>query len=207
MDRKTGMIRTIIFDIGNVLADFNWRAYLDSYHLPEKEDKAVEGSLFMSPLWAEIDRGRLSDEELLEEICKGVPEYKELICRIYAGAALAVSQNSYAPGLLRALKEQGYRIYILSNYGKTFYEQRLSHFEFLQYSDGQVVSYQEKYIKPEPEIYRILLSRYRIKPEEAVFLDDLPKNLETAREMGLNTVRVTGYESIVEGLRSFGIEV
>ena len=201
------MIRTIIFDIGNVLADFNWRAYLDSYQLSEKEDKIVEASLFLSPLWAEIDRGRLSDEELLEEICKEVPEYKELICRIYAGAALAVNQNSYAPGLLKSLREQGYRIYILSNYGKTFYEQRLSHFEFLQYSDGQVVSYQEKYIKPEPEIYEILLSRYQIKPEEAVFLDDLPRNLETARKFGLNTVRVTGYESIIEGLRSFGIEV
>lgn len=201
------MIRTIIFDIGNVLADFNWRAYLDSFALPEQEDRIVERTLFLSPLWAEIDRGRLSDEELLAQICKSAPEQEMLIRRVYSGAGMAVSQNAYAPGLLKRLKELGYQIYILSNYGKTFYEERLSNFEFLRYSDGQVISYQEQYIKPEPEIYQILLSRYQICPEEAVFFDDLPKNLETAKTFGINTVQVRGYESIEEGLRGFDIEL
>ena len=201
------MIRTIIFDIGNVLADFNWRAYLDSFALPEQEDRIVERTLFLSPLWAEIDRGRLSDEELLAQICKSAPEQEMLIRRVYSGAGMAVSQNAYAPGLLKRLKELGYQIYILSNYGKTFYEERLSNFEFLRYSDGQVISYQEQYIKPEPEIYQILLSRYHICPEEAVFFDDLPKNLETAKTFGINTVQVRGYESIEEGLRNFDIEL
>lgn len=201
------MIRTIIFDIGNVLADFNWRAYLDSFALPEQEDRIVERTLFLSPLWAEIDRGRLSDDELLAQICKSAPEQEMLIRRVYSGAGMAVSQNTYAPGLLKRLKELGYQIYILSNYGKTFYEERLSNFEFLRYSDGQVISYQEQYIKPEPEIYQILLSRYQICPEEAVFFDDLPKNLETAKTFGINTVQVRGYESIEEGLRSFDIEL
>ena len=201
------MIRTIIFDIGNVLADFNWRAYLDSFALPEQEDRIVERTLFLSPLWAEIDRGRLSDEELLAQICKSAPEQEMLIRRVYSGAGMAVSQNAYAPGLLKRLKELGYQIYILSNYGKTFYEERLSNFEFLRYSDGQVISYQEQYIKPEPEIYQILLSRYQICPDEAVFFDDLPKNLETAKTFGINTVQVRGYESIEEGLRNFDIEL
>lgn len=201
------MIRTIIFDIGNVLADFNWRAYLDSFALPEQEDRIVERTLFLSPLWAEIDRVRLSDEELLAQICKSAPEQEMLIRRVYSGAGMAVSQNAYAPGLLKRLKELGYQIYILSNYGKTFYEERLSNFEFLRYSDGQVISYQEQYIKPEPEIYQILLSRYQICPEEAVFFDDLPKNLETAKTFGINTVQVRGYESIEEGLRGFDIEL
>ena len=201
------MIRTIIFDIGNVLADFNWRAYLDSFALPEQEDRIVERTLVLSPLWAEIDRGRLSDEELLAQICKSAPEQEMLIRRVYSGAGMAVSQNAYAPGLLKRLKELGYQIYILSNYGKTFYEERLSNFEFLRYSDGQVISYQEQYIKPEPEIYQILLSRYQICPEEAVFFDDLPKNLETAKTFGINTVQVRGYESIEEGLRNFDIEL
>ena len=201
------MIKNIIFDIGNVLADFNWRAYLDSFALPEQEDRIVERTLFLSPLWAEIDRGRLSDEELLAQICKSAPEQEMLIRRVYSGAGMAVSQNAYAPGLLKRLKELGYQIYILSNYGKTFYEERLSNFEFLRYIDGQVISYQEQYIKPEPEIYQILLSRYKICPEEAVFFDDLPKNLETAKTFGINTVQVRGYESIEEGLRNFDIEL
>lgn len=201
------MIRTLIFDIGNVLADFKWRDYLDSYHLPEKEDRIVSGSLFLSPKWAEVDRGKYSDEELLASICGDAPGCEELIRRVYAGAAAAVHQNAYAVGLLKELRDLGYRIYILSNYGKTFFEERLSHFEFLNYVDGMVISYQIQSVKPEPEIYEALLSKYQICPEEAVFFDDLPKNLETARRFGINTVLVTGYESIIEGLRSFGIEI
>ncbi|MCD2492035.1 HAD family phosphatase [Lacrimispora sp. NSJ-141] len=201
------MIRSVIFDIGNVLADFNWRDYLERFSFSEEEERAVTEALFLSPKWKEVDRGRLPDEELLVSICEDVPGYEEQVRRVYAGAAAAVEQNSYAAGLLKGLKEQGYRIYILSNYGKTFFEERLSRFEFLQYADGQVISYQVQSVKPEPEIYETLISRYQICPEEAVFFDDLPQNLETARQFGLHTVLVTGYESIVEGLKKFDIEI
>ena len=198
-------IHTLIFDIGNVLAAFDWSSYLDSWKLPGEEHKIVKRALFMSPMWKEVDRGSRSDEALLELICAEAPEYGELIRRVYAGAGIAVQEYSYAPGLLQQLKEQGYRIYILSNYGKTFYEERKPYFRFLEYTDGQVISYQEKKIKPEPEIYEKLLSRYGICPEEAVFFDDLPANLEAAEKFGIHTVQVTGYESIVKGLLQFGI--
>ncbi len=201
------MIRTIIFDIGNVLADFKWREYLDSFSLPDEEREAIERVLFLNPRWQEIDRGKVPEDEILAEACAEAPRYEASIRRIYSGAAEAVSQNSYAPALLRSLKKLGYRIYILSNYGKTFFEDRLSCFEFLNYVDGRVVSYEVHSVKPEPEIYEALLERYKIRPEEAVFFDDLPQNLEAARRFGLSTVLVTGYESIVEGLRSFGIEI
>ena len=199
------MIRTLIFDIGNVLADFNWRGYLDGWRLSKEEDEIVERTLFMSPMWKEVDRGSRSDEELLTIICREAPAHEELIRRIYAGAGAAVQEYAYAPGLLRQLKEQGYGIYILSNYGKTFYEERKPYFHFLEYTDGQVISYQEKHVKPEPEIYETLLARYGICPEETVFFDDLAANLEAAEEFGIHTVRVTGYESIREGLLRFGI--
>ena len=201
------MRHTLIFDIGNVLADFNWRRYLDSWKLPQKEHEVVEQVLFMSPMWKEVDRGSRSDEELLAIICREAPEYEELIRRIYAGAGVAVQEYPYASGLLAQLKDQGYKIYILSNYGKTFYEEREPYFQFLRYADGQVISYQEKFVKPEPEIYETLLSRYGICPEKAVFFDDLAANLEAAEKFGIHTVQVTGYESIREGLGQFGIRV
>lgn len=199
------MIRTLIFDIGNVLAAFDWRGYLDSWKLPEEDDEVVERVLFKSPMWKEVDRGSRSDEELLKIICREAPEHETLIRRIYAGAGIAVREYPYAPGLLKRLKEMGYRIYILSNYGKTFYEERKPYFHFLEYTDGRVISYQEKQVKPEPEFYETLLSRYEICPEESVFFDDLPANLEAAEKFGIHTVQVTGYESIIEGLEQFGI--
>ncbi|MCI8506147.1 MAG: HAD family phosphatase [Lachnospiraceae bacterium] len=201
------MIHTLIFDIGNVLADFNWRGYLAGWKLPKEEHEIVEQALFMSPMWKEVDRGACPDEELLNLICKKAPGYEELIRRIYAGAGVAVQEYAYAPGMLKQLKEMGYGVYILSNYGKAFYEERKPYFHFLEYTDGQVISYQEKQVKPEPEIYETLLSRYQICPEESVFFDDLRANLEAAEEFGIHTVQVTGYESILEGLGRFGIRL
>ena len=201
------MIRTLIFDIGNVLADFDWRGYLDGWKLSEEEDGIVERALFLSPMWKEVDRGSLPDEELLEIICREAAGHEDLVRRVYAGAGMSVRENSYAAGLLKQLKEKGYRIYILSNYGKTFYEQLRPSFRFLEYTDGQVVSYQEKYVKPEPEIYETLLSRYGICPEETVFFDDLPANLEAAKEFGIHPVQVTGYGSIGDGLSRVGIRI
>lgn len=201
------MIHTLIFDIGNVLAAFDWKGYLDGWSLTEEEHKVVEQVLFMGPMWKEVDRGSRPDEEILDIICAEAPGHGELIRRVYAGAGVAVQQYSYAPGLLKQLKELGYQIYILSNYGKTFYEERKPFFQFLEYVDGMVISYQEKQIKPEPEIYETLLSRYGICPEEAVFFDDLPANLEAAKKFGIHTVQVAGYESIVAGLERFGIRL
>ncbi|MCI8464360.1 MAG: HAD family phosphatase [Lachnospiraceae bacterium] len=201
------MIHTLIFDIGNVLAAFDWRGYLEGWKLAKKEHQMVEQTLFLSPMWKEVDRGCQTDEALLAEICEKAPGYEELIRRIYGGAGIAVQEYPYAPGLLKQLKEQGYKIYILSNYGKTFYEERRPFFQFLEYTDGQVISYQEKRIKPEPEIYETLLSRYGILPEEAVFFDDLPANLEAAAKFGIHTIQVNGYESIKKGLEQFGIQI
>lgn len=201
------MIRTLIFDIGNVLAAFNWRRYLNSWQLSMEENAILERALFMSPMWKEVDRGCMSDEELLRIFCRDAPGYEELVRRVFSECFKTVEENSYAADLLKSLKEQGYRIYILSNYGKSVFENRTTPFRFLDYTDGQVISYREKCIKPEPEIYEILLSRYGICPEEAVFFDDLPRNLEAAAAFGIHTVHVTGYESIIEGLRSFGIEL
>ncbi len=201
------MIRTLIFDIGNVLADFDWKGYLAGWKLPEEERRVVERELFLSPLWKEIDRGVLSDEEILRRVCAAAPELSETFRKIYRGAAAAVSQYDYAPGLLKALREKGFPIYILSNYGKTFYEDRLSQFDFLAYTDGQVISYEVRHIKPEPEIYKILLSRFSIDPKEALFFDDLPANVEAARAFGIHAVQVKGYASIVRGLKEYGIEI
>ena len=54
--------------------------------------------------------------------------------------------------------------------------------------DGGVFSWKEKCMKPDPEIYEILLKRYKIVPEQALFFDDRPENVEGARKVGINGV-------------------
>lgn len=78
--------------------------------------------------------------------------------------------------------------------------------EFLDYVDGGILSYQEKTIKPEPEIYRRLLERYHLVPEECVFLDDLEANLAAAAQFGIKIIHFTDRDSAVEEMKKLGIE-
>jgi putative hydrolase of the HAD superfamily len=73
--------------------------------------------------------------------------------------------------------------------------------------DGQVISYEIHYVKPEPEIYEELIRKYNINPIQAVFLDDLPENLEGAKPFGFHTIQVKTYEQILEALRKLGVSI
>ena len=67
------------------------------------------------------------------------------------------------------------------------------------------VFFQDKVVKPEPEIYRLLIDRYGLKPEECVFLDDTEKNLPMAREFGIHTILFKDKEQAVEELKMLGV--
>ncbi len=55
-------------------------------------------------------------------------------------------------------------------------------------------------IKPNPDIYQYLLDQYQLKPTECVFLDDLEKNIETARAMRMKGIVFQSYEQASEEL-------
>ena len=96
----------------------------------------------------------------------------------------------------------------LSNYSEHVRKRSTHTLDFLPYLDGGVFSYQVHRIKPEPEIYRILLEKYELKAEECVFVDDNGKNIQAARELGFRTVHFENYgkarEALEELLREDG---
>ena len=59
---------------------------------------------------------------------------------------------------------------------------------FLKNMDGVIFSCEVQQIKPEADIYETLLSRFGLKPEESVFLDDRPENCEAARKLGIHAI-------------------
>ena len=78
--------------------------------------------------------------------------------------------------------------------------------EFLEYVDGGILSYRDGVIKPDPAIYRLLLDRYSLNPEECVFLDDIQKNLDAAKAFGIHTILFRSMEQAREELRALGVE-
>lgn len=96
--------------------------------------------------------------------------------------------------LLRSLKDEGYRLYGLTNWSAENIHVAFERFDFLSLLEGTVVSGIEKEVKPEPQIYRILLDRYALKPGQTVFIDDKEANVETARRLGMHGIVFTGAE-------------
>ena len=95
---------------------------------------------------------------------------------------------------------------VLSNFAAKAYTDCQDALGFLDYVDGGILSYRDKMVKPEPGIYRLLLERYDLKPEECVFLDDTEKNLEAAEAFGIYTIHFKNKEQAEEELKKIGVE-
>lgn len=189
------MIKTVIFDIGNVLVHFGWREVFEEFGLEGDELERFADATVRHQAWVDLDEGIITTEEAKEAYAKEVPEYRELIDRIYQEMDKMLVQYDYAIPWIKELKERGYRIYILSNWSKPAYEAcQNTALSFLPLVDGAVFSYRELMIKPNPKIYELICKRYDINPAEAVFIDDTEKNIIAAREYGLHGIHFTSYE-------------
>lgn len=195
------MIRNVIFDIGNVLAGFDYRSYLQSLKLPGEEESVVCRAVFEGPYWKEIDRGVWAEEEICRKCAELAPEYRDTVEKIFReGLEALVKEYPFSESWLKNLKERGYSVYLLSNYGERGFAWAERNFRFFRYVDGMVISYREKMIKPEPGIYRCILDRYDLKPEETVFLDDTLQNIQAAERAGIQGIHVTGHEAAAREL-------
>ena len=189
------MIKAIVFDIGNVLADFCWEKMFQGFGLEGENFERIADATVRHPGWLELDRGTISTEAAIALFAKEAPEYRSYIERIYKDPTKMIEPLAYAIPWILELKEQGYHIYILSNWSKVAYEACLDKaLNFLPLVDGVVFSFQEHVVKPEKKIFDILCERYAIAPYEAVFLDDSEKNVIAAREYGMQAIHFVSYE-------------
>lgn len=189
------MIRNVIFDIGNVLAGYDWREYLDTFHFPDERADAIAHALFLNPLWNELDRGVIPIPQLEEMFVQSAPQYREDILRVFRGAGKCITRRAGSIPWIRELKGLGLRVYYLSNYSEFLLERTREALDFLSCMDGGLFSYEVAQTKPEPEIFRSLIARCPvIRPEESVFLDDTASNIEAARRLGFHGIVFTDPE-------------
>lgn len=201
------MIHTVIFDIGNVLAHFGWKDYLISCNYDEETLNRISKATVQSDFWLEWDRGAKESTELIELSCSKEPSLEKEIRDFFENFHSMIIEYDYAADLVKKLRNNGYKVYILSNYSKTGYEKQKDTFEFMKHIDGGIVSYKIKHVKPEAAIYQALIEKYQFNPSEAVFLDDLQINIDAAKKLGFNAIRFETYDQAIEELRDLGIRI
>lgn len=200
------MITTIIFDIGNVLADFDWREHFAGFGYDDEMVERIARATVKNPLWNEVDRGVMEEEDIIRKFVETDPEIEQNIRNVLDDVGTMVVRNEYAIPWIQDLKSKGYRTLYLSNFSKKAESDCAKALDFIPYMDGGILSYQEKVIKPMPEIYQLLIDRYHLIPEECVFMDDTVANLTGAEKFGIHTIHFLSQAQAIEELRKLGVD-
>ena len=173
-------------------------------YLPVLAPGAIHGRLtwemlYGTPMWDRLDEGTVTEEEVARFAARQAGDESLWAQVLPAVQGFPSLMRALPPAdLIPQLKTMGKKLYVLSNYGFDGFartEQRFS--SIFSQMDGMVISSHEKICKPDPRIYRILLERYGLKPDETVFIDDRPVNIEGARNVGISGIVYTGMDALL----------
>jgi putative hydrolase of the HAD superfamily len=202
-------IKNIVFDVGQVLFEYNPGKIIDTL-VPNCQDKeSYLETLFFDRFWQDMDRGRFSDSEaksiLEKKSCNDQKKCNEL--------NLIFDRWPYHLDTIPEIKDlfcslsKSYNVLILSNFQDKPFDKLLEAHPFLKLANGMVVSGKVKYVKPEPEIYTLMLDNHNIKAEETIFIDDREANIVAANKLGINGILFTSPQELMTDLKTFNIEI
>lgn len=202
------MIDTIIFDLGGVLIDHKpEHLFLDEFNGDREKMNWFLQNVCTSEWNIEQDAGRTIEEATRTKI-EAFPEYEEHI-RTYYDKWEKMCNGSIAGSLaiFEALKKnKHYKCYALTNFSDETWPAARRLYPYLDTFDGMVVSGKEKIIKPNAEIYNLLLDRYHLTAENAVFIDDRFENIEGAKNVGIHGIHFQNPTQLAEELKLLGVK-
>ncbi len=182
------MIKNVIFDIGQVLTSFSILDYFKGFGYSEEMSKRLADATMHSSWWCELDRGVFSNEEILSFFISEAPELEADIRKTLTHMTGLVKPKETAIPWIRSLKERGYHVYYLSNFSDILTKDCPESLAFLPETDGGILSFRDQMIKPNPDIYQLLLQRYGLTADQCVFIDDTRRNLPIAEKLGIHTI-------------------
>ncbi|HKJ06203.1 MAG TPA: HAD family phosphatase [Flavobacteriaceae bacterium] len=201
-------ITTIIFDLGGVLVDWN-PAYFYKTIFDSEEKMNWFLTHVCSPEWnIEQDGGR-SIAEAEKVFLEQYPEYKTETLAFYKNWHLMFSGPiTKNVKIFKALKASNkYNLFALTNWSAEKWEEGVKLFPFFNEFDDVVVSGQVKMRKPFPEVFNFVLHKFRINPEETLFIDDNLENINTAKKLGFKTIYIKTNTNLKEKLFALNITI
>ncbi|PWC56816.1 HAD family phosphatase [Azospirillum sp. TSO22-1] len=199
-------IRAVVFDIGNVLIEWDPRHLYREFF--DDQDALMEDflSTVCTPAWnLELDRGQSWDEGVAALVAE-YPDCAELI-RAYRERwhDMVPGEIPGTPELLEELKARGVPLYALSNFSREKYVETRERYPSFDLFDGLVISGEVRLVKPDPAIWRLLLERYGLDPAAVLYIDDLVENCAVAEGLGMRTHRFSGAAKLRAELEERGV--
>ncbi len=195
------MTRIVVFDVGGVLINHDPK---NLYRKLLPDEEAVDAFLtnICDHDWNEQqDAGRSLADATAERVAL-FPEHTELITAYYdRWEEMLDGPIQGTVDIFDALKAGGKPVYGLSNFSAETFQRARTLFPFLDWFTGLVVSGEDGLIKPDPQIYHLLMSRFDLVAEDLIFIDDREKNVTAANELGIHGLLFETPERLGEDLR------
>tara|TARA_Y100000741_G_scaffold359706_1_gene340739 strand:- start:147 stop:740 length:594 start_codon:yes stop_codon:yes gene_type:complete len=192
-----------LFDLGGIF--FNWdpvHFYKDIFS--SKEEMNYFLNKICNDDWnLQQDSGR-TIKEAESELISYHPKYKEEIKMYYLNHRKMI-KNTYKESIeaLLELKSKNYFCYVLSNWSAETFLGMIDEYPFLKKFDDLIISGEVKLIKPDHRIFNLAISKFKLIPEETVFIDDRKENIESALKLNFKTIHLTNPNLIKEEIYKF----
>jgi putative hydrolase of the HAD superfamily len=178
----------VIFDLGGVLVDWNPEAIVAGFYADRVLGERMLEAVFRHPDWLALDQGLLDDQSAIARMAArtGRPR-REL------DALLLATRRSLQPlpaswALLHELHAMGVPLYALSNMAEGTWRHLQANVPGWALFNGVLISAHERLLKPMPEIFQLMLRRYRLEPTRTVFIDDVGGNVAAAVASGMHGI-------------------
>jgi len=200
------MIKNVVFDFGQVLVRFEPEYMTGQYIKDENDIKLVSQVLFDRLYWDRLDKGTISDEEVVALSNKRLPErLHEKTAEVYYNWIYNIPQISGMEEIAKELKEKGVRIFLLSNIS-TYFAAHAKEIPVLSHFEKCIFSAVCGHTKPNADMFAHLCKECRINPSETLFIDDSEKNISGATDFGIQGYLFDGDAGKLRGyLKSVGI--
>lgn len=202
------MYRNIIFDLGGVVINYNPKDYLTERFYHERTEKKLYDAIFGSEEWKLLDKGQLTwgdaskifmrrgrEKDMAFETQAVLEEWTDMLTTRAATVAL-----------MRILKKKGFNLYYLTNMSREVFA-FLQDRDFWNLFDGGVVSCKAGILKPDIEIFKLLVNKYALVPQESIFTDDRKDNAAAAFEVGITGIQFRNVKSFCKMLVTYGIDI
>ncbi|CCU80648.1 HAD-superfamily hydrolase, subfamily IA, variant 3 [Halanaerobium saccharolyticum subsp. saccharolyticum DSM 6643] len=197
------MIKNIVFDLGNVLLDFDPERYLEALGYQGKVKEQLKSEIFKTDEWLMLDRGTISQEEAVEIWQQRNPDLRGEIADVMTDWEKILTLKKESLEILESLAAKNYNLYILSNFHEKAFTYVSNKYNFFDYFDGKVISADIGMIKPDPEIYEHLLNKFNLEAGTTLFIDDSQKNIAAAINKGIRVIHFKDAASLKEELKLY----
>ena len=197
-------IEAVVFDIGNVLIEWQPERFYDSV-IGEDRRRAMFDAVDLHAMNDKVDLGHPFTETIYAA-ADAHPEWRDEI-RMWHDRwiEMAAPVIDHSVRLMRALQAKDIPVFSLTNFGIGSYDFAATHYDFLRAFDRDFISGHMQVIKPDPTIYKMLEDASGLRGESLIFTDDRADNIAAAQMRGWRTHHFKGPEGWAKRLVKEGL--